>query len=45
MIATKSHLPVLVILLNGEVIDTRNVANIDDVITIDLNYEEDNYNM
>lgn len=33
------------IYLNGNVIDTRNIAMINDVITIDLNYDEDNSNI
>lgn len=33
------------IYLNGDWIDTRNITNINDVITIDLNYDEDNSNI
>ena len=33
------------ILLNNKICDTRSIANVGDVITIDLNYEEDNSNI
>ena len=33
------------ILLNNKVCDTRSIANVGDVITIDFNYEEDNSNI
>ena len=33
------------IYLNGNIVDTRNIANINDIITIDLNYNEDNSNI
>ena len=33
------------IYLNNEKIDTRNIAKINDIITIDLNYDEDNSNI
>lgn len=33
------------VLLNGNICDTRNSANVGDVITVDFNYEEDNSNI
>lgn len=33
------------ILLNNKICDTRSMANAGNIITIDLNYEEDNYNI
>lgn len=33
------------IYLNGNIVDTRNIANLNDIITIDLNYDEDNSNI